>query len=143
MSEIATDIGHVLLKCPLPPAPSAAPDPVTVTGVTSSSITVQWGEVECIGRNGGITGYSVGYSGGGSTVTRLVSGGGTRQTTLSGLTPSTEYTIEVAAVNSVGLKLGPYSTGMVERTAGEWPLAHAQEGYGVCVFVCVCVCVCV
>ena len=117
MREIATDIGHVLLKCPLPPAPSAAPDPVTVTGVTSSTITVQWGMVPCIHRNGEITGYAVRYSGGGSTVARFVSGGGTRQTTISGLTPSTDYTIEVAAVNSAGT--GPYSTGMVERTAGE------------------------
>ena len=56
------------------------------------------------------------YSGGGSTNTRIVSGGDTRQTTISGLTPSTDYTIQVAAVNSVGT--GPYSTGMVQRTAG-------------------------
>ena len=114
MREIATDI--VLLKCPLPPAPSAAPDPVTVTGVTSS-ITIQWGEVECIDRNGEIAGYSVRYSGGGSINTRSVSGGDTRQTTISGLTPSTDYTIIVAAVNSAGT--GQYSTGVVERTAGE------------------------
>ena len=116
MREIATDIGHVLLKWPLPPAPSAAPSNVRVTGVTSSSITVQWGEVECIDRNGEITGYSVRYTGSGGTDTRSVSVGDTRQTTISGLTPSTDYTIEVAAVNSVGT--GPYSNGIVQRTAG-------------------------
>ena len=118
MREIATDIDHVLLKCPLPPAPSAAPDPVTLNGVTSSSITVQWGMVPCIHRNGYITGYSVRYSGGASPDTKNVTGGGTKQTTIFGLIPSTDYTIEVAAVNSVGT--GPYSTGMVERTAGDW-----------------------
>ena len=117
MREIATNIGHVLLKCPLPPAPSAAPSSVGVTGVTSSTITVQWGMVPCIQRNGEIVGYSVRYSGGGSTDTRSVTGGDTRQTTISGLTPSTDYTIEVAAVNSVDT--GQYSTGVVERTAGE------------------------
>ena len=114
---------------------------------TSSTITVQWGMVPCIQRNGEIVGYSVRYSGGGSTDTRLVAGGAARQTTISGLTPFTDYTIEVAAVNDAGT--GQYSTGMVERTVGEWMmtvhvlyfLAHAQEGYGVCVCVCVCVCV--
>ena len=98
---------------------SAVPSPLPSSISTSSTpttITVQWGEVECIDRNGEITGYSVRYSGGGSTDTMPVSGGDTRQTTISGLTPSTDYTIKVAAVNSVGA--GPYSTGMVERTAG-------------------------
>ena len=57
------------------------------------------------------------YSGRGSIDTIPVSGGDTRQTTISGLTPSTDYTIEVAAVNNAGT--GPYSSGMVERTPGE------------------------
>ena len=57
------------------------------------------------------------YGGGGSTDTRFASGGGTRQATISGLTPFTDYTIEVAAVNNEGT--GPYSTGMVGRTPGE------------------------
>ena len=36
-----------------------------------------------------------------------VSGGSVTETTISGLTPSTTYSIEVAAVNSVGI--GVYS----------------------------------
>ena len=96
--------------------PSAPPSSISTTS-TPTTITVQWGEVECIDRNGEITGYSVKYGGGGSTVTRPVPGGSTRQSTISGLTPSTDYTIEVAAVNSVGT--GRYSTGMVVRTPGE------------------------
>ena len=117
MREIATDIGHVLLKCPLPPAPSAAPDPVTLTGVTSSSITVQWGEVECIDRNGEITDYSVGYSGGGSTQTMPVSGTDATMTTITGLTPSTEYSVQVAAVNDAGT--GEFSSSQSRLTLGE------------------------
>ena len=39
-----------------------------------------------------------------------------RQATISGLTPSTEYTVSVAAVNSAGT--GVYSDEMVQRTAG-------------------------
>ena len=119
MREVATDIGHVLLKCPLPPAPSAAPDPVTVTGATSSSITVQWGEVECIDRNGEITGYSVRYSGGGSTQTMSVSGdfsGG--MYVISNLESSITYSIEVAAVTGTNL-IGIYSSPIPGQTIGE------------------------
>ena len=79
--------------------------------MTSSSITVQWGAVDCIHHNGDITGYSVRYGVQGSAVgdrtVQMVSGADTTQTTISGLTPSTTYSIEVAAVNSVGA--GMYS----------------------------------
>ena len=97
-------------------APSAPPSSID-TSSTPTTITVQWGEVNCIHRNGEITGYSVRYSGGGSTQTMPATGGDTRQTTISGLTPSTDYIIEVAAVNNAGT--GPYSTDMVIRTPGE------------------------
>ena len=90
-------------------APSAAPTSVSVPDVTSSSITVQWGAVDCIHHNGDITGYSVRYrvQGSGSTQNMSVSGGDTRQTTIPDLNPSTTYSIEVAAVNSAGI--GNYS----------------------------------
>ena len=117
MREIITDAGYVVLKCPLHPAPSAAPDPVTLTGVTSSSITVQWGEVNCIHRNGEITGYSVRYSGGGSTQTMTVSGADVTETTISGLTPSTDYSVQVAVVNGAGT--GEFSTSQSRLTLGE------------------------
>ena len=92
-----------------PPAPSAAPTSVRVSAVTSSNITVQWGAVDCIHHNGDITGYSVWYGvqGSGTTQTRDVSGGDTRQTTIHGLNSSTTYAIQVAAVNSAGI--GEYS----------------------------------
>ena len=84
--------------------------------MTSSSITVQWGAVDCIHRNGDITGYSVGYElqGSGSTQTMSVSGGNVTETTLFGLTPSTTYSIEVAAVNSAGI--GVYSDAVMTKT---------------------------
>ena len=90
-----------------PPVPSATPTFVNTSDVTSSSITVQWGAVDCIHRNGNITGYSVRYgvqgSAEGDRTVVMVSGdssGGMYE--ISGLTPSTTYTIEVAAVNSAG-----------------------------------------
>ena len=91
-------------------APSAPPTSVNTSDVTSSSITVQWGPVDCIHHNGDITGYSVRYGvqESGSTQTMSVTGGDATEATISGLTPSTMYSIEVAAVNSAGI--GAYSS---------------------------------
>ena len=85
-------------------APSAAPTSVSVSEVTSSSITVQWGAVPCIHHNGNITGYSVQYGvlGSGSILIISVSGGSVTQVTISNLISSTFYSIQVAAVNSEG-----------------------------------------
>ena len=98
-------------------APTGPPASITLVTVTPNSATVQWGEVTCPQRNGEITDY---------TVTATKSGGmveGTasvdvdaRQATISGLTPFTQYTVSVAAVNSAGT--GPTTTLPVE-TPGE------------------------
>ena len=90
---------------------------MTVTDVTSSTISVQWGSVPCIHQNGDITGYSVQYEvmGSGNTQTMPVSGAGTTQTTISGLTPSTNYSVQVAA-ESVG-GIGVYSNPVFEHTS--------------------------
>ena len=91
---------------------------MTVSEVTSSSITVQVGAVDCIHRNGDITCYTVrfGVQENGSIQTVSVSGGGSTQTIIFGLTPSTNYSIEVAAVNSVGT--GVYSNVIFQLTRG-------------------------
>ena len=100
------------------PAPSSPPTSVSTSDVTSSSITVQWGAVDCIHRNGDITGYSVRYGvqGSGSTQTESVSGGATTERTVSGLESSSNYSIEVAAVNSAGT--GVYSDPIIRITDG-------------------------
>ena len=98
-------------------APSAPPSSVTVTDVTSSTISVQWGNVPCIHQNGDITGYSVQYEeiGSGKTQTMEVSGASTTQTTISGLTPSTNYSVQVAAESIGGI--GVYSNPIFEYTS--------------------------
>ena len=65
--------------------------------------------MDCIDRNGDITGYSVRYGvqGSGSTQTVSVSGPGTMDIDISGLTPDTSYAVEVAAENADGI--GVYS----------------------------------
>ena len=83
--------------------------------MTSSSITVQWGAVDCIHRNGDITGYSIQYEA--DNTTRDVLGGSVTEATVSNLMPSTNYSIQVAAVNSAGT--GPYSVAIVSKTNGK------------------------
>ena len=118
MREIATDIGHVLLKYTLPPVPSAAPDHVAIPSDSSSSITVQWGSVNCVDHNGEITGYSVQYREVGSETIETVNvTGDTMMAEISGLKPFTNYSIALAAVNSAGT--GDYSDPYIIITDGE------------------------
>ena len=102
-------------------APSAAPTSVNVSDVTSSTITVQWGAVNCIDRNGNITGYSVRYGVNGTaegdrTVKNSTGDSNGGMYTISGLSPATVYTVEVAAVNSVDI--GVYSSPIDQLTSG-------------------------
>ena len=91
---------------------------MAATSVTYSSITVQWGPVNCSQHNGDITGYSVRYGVQGyDTQTMNVSGDATK-TTIPELNSSTVYVIEVAAVNSAGT--GPYSDPITETTDGKF-----------------------
>ena len=67
-------------------------------------------------RNGEIIGYTVEVTLSGTVVaTENVNDGSAREGTVSGLTPSTEYVVTVAAVNSVGT--GPFF-GIPITTAG-------------------------
>ena len=97
-----------------------------MTDRVSSSITVQWGAVDCIHRNGDITGYSVQYGvqGSGSTQTESISGGGTTEATISELTPSTSYVIDIAAVNSAGT--GVYSEPLTVETSVAGESSHMR-----------------
>ena len=74
--------------------------------------------MDCIHRNGDITGYSVQYGvhGSGNINNINVSGDGTTEIIITGLNPTTNYSIEVAAVNSAGT--GVYSTAIFTFTKG-------------------------
>ena len=75
---------------------------MTVTGETSSTISVQWGSVPCIHQNGDITGYSVQYGLMGSGEKPVNMSVKEMELTLLSLTPETSYWITVAAVNTEG-----------------------------------------
>ena len=87
-----------------PSAPSAPPTNVSTLNVTSSTIIIQWGRVNCKHHNGLIIGYSVSYGVQGNINTTMnISGGSVNNTIISNLLVSTAYEIEVAAVNSAGV----------------------------------------
>ena len=95
-------------------APTGSPT-IIMSSSTRDTITVQWEEVDCIDRNGLIIGYRI------RAMTseeddRFETVDDVREATISGLTPSTEYTVSVAAMNNQGP--GPYSDGMMVETAG-------------------------
>ena len=86
-----------------------------MTSSTRDTITVQWEEVDCIDRNDLITGYRIRAITSGED-DRIETVGDVREATISGLSPSSEYTVSVAAVNSQDI--GPYSDGTMVETAG-------------------------
>ena len=90
-----------------------------MSAVTSSSITVQWDPIPCLEWNGDIVGHTVQYGvvGGVGMETILVAGNETLAQ-LSGLVSSTEYWIQVAAVNNVGT--GEFSSSITQGTEGKY-----------------------
>ena len=93
--------------------PTASPNQVNVSEVKSSSIKIQWGPVDCIHRNGDITGYLVKFESEPISLSGDSSGG---MLIFSGLMSSTVYSIQVAAENGAGT--GPYSSVIHQITAG-------------------------
>ena len=70
----------------------------------SASITVTWEPVPCMYRNGVITGYVIRYRelNNDSVSVETITRDKTSVFEITGLKPSTQYEIEVAAINSVG-----------------------------------------
>ena len=99
-------------------APTGAPNGVEEVSRSPNSITVGWEEVDCLLRNGMITGYTAQAVRNGEVVGTTSVGGDARQATISGLESSTEYSVLVAAVNSAGI--GPLSSPITVMTSGEY-----------------------
>ena len=89
---------------------------MTASVTAPTIVFVSWERVNCIDRNSEISGYTVRYGPvGGTAVNDSVSGTNHRTYTAVGLTPSTNYSIEVAAVNNDG-GVGPFSSTIFVRT---------------------------
>ena len=96
--------------------PNAAPQAITASATGPTIVFVTWERVNCIDRNSVIKSFTVYYGPVGETaVNASVSGTNHLAYTLVGLTPSTNYSIEVAAVNSDG-GVGPFSPPIFVRT---------------------------
>ena len=99
---------------------AAAPGNVSATALSSTVISVQWsGLSPCRLVNGLIVKYRVQYraQSGGMVESKEVTGNWSSgaETELTGLTPSTYYSIEVAAVNEEG-DMGVYSHPVTVKT---------------------------
>ena len=80
-------------------ASTGAPRDV-VPSTTSRSVSVSWDAIDCIERNGVITGYTVEFQEqGGARIPGEVVG---QSFIASGLTPVTNYTFRVAGINTNG-----------------------------------------
>ena len=88
---------------------------MSISEITSSNITVKWGAVDCIHQNGDIAGYLVEYGvvGSESKENMSVSGGSVTETTISNLTPSATYTVQVAGTNDAGTGVFSNSTSIM------------------------------
>ena len=122
---------HCYLSGYISPAPSAPPTSVSVPEVTPS---VQWGPVDCIHRNGDITGYTVRVRASGEGERTVSVDESVRKNTMCGLTPFTEYTVSVAAENSVDI--GVYSNMITIRTQGNEQKDYVIRAEGLPFCVC-------
>ena len=95
--------------CAYHTAPTGAPDGLTNTSVERKSLIIRWKTVPCLDQRGPITGYRLRYSNG----TSIVNTTG-EEYELTGLTPFTNYSVQVAAVNAGGT--GPYSSPLTVET---------------------------
>ena len=81
--------------------PTAAPRSVTYS-VNSTTVNLNWRQIDCIERNGVITSYTVVFQEQGGAVIPGEVNVMYRTFTASGLTPHTNYIFRVAGVNSNG-----------------------------------------
>ncbi|KAL5486684.1 hypothetical protein EMCRGX_G019195 [Ephydatia muelleri] len=94
--------------------PSAPPSGLVQISKTSTGVTVAWEPVPCTSRNSDISKYRVRYN---STVQQ---DSFAMTFSATGLDPYTDYSFQVAAVNTDGL-VGPYSAPLVVKTLQPLP----------------------
>ena len=94
--------------------PSAAPANFSLVSQTPTSVTVTWEPVLCMYRNGLIIGYIIRYKelNTGLVSNKTIAGDNMRMFEITGLKPSTQYEIKIAAVNSVGT--GPFTNKSID-----------------------------
>jgi len=89
-------------------APTAAPQSVTASATGPKTISIDWNSADCIERNSQITGYTLQYNSTDGTETNTSFPANFTTYTVTGLTPSTNYSVKMAAINSNG-EIGPFA----------------------------------
>lgn len=105
--------------CIMYTAPSGEPQNVNGTTINSTSIQIEWSDVDCIKRNGNISAYSVTYRAVGypQPSLSLIALHTDRSLLLNNLVPHTNYSLLVAAQNINGT--GPSREEVVKTSAVE------------------------
>ena len=96
-------------------APSAAPRNVSIATKSPTEVTITWIEVNCVQQNSEILKYSVQYGKEIESGSRTVAESTELSFTAVALTPATQYSFEVAAVNNIG-QTGVYSPPLTVST---------------------------
>ena len=98
--------------------PSAAPTGFEIVSIDSSSVTLTWNELPCFAQNGPLLGYVISYTSDGKTtpITELVI---SNIHQLTGLTPCTRYTLNIAALNDAGAGVSSMSLVVVTSENGK------------------------
>ena len=106
-----------MLNFSLPDA-SAGPSSVNVTADTTS-ITIEWNQVDCVDRNGPEVGYNIRYglTSSSSREIAYVPASGSRTLTVEGLRIRSAYVFEVALVTHKYYRPKAYSSPVTATTA--------------------------
>jgi len=88
---------------------------VTALATGPKSISIDWNSVDCIERNSKITGYTLHYNFADGTATNTLLPANITTYTVTGLTPSTNYSVKMAAINSNG-EIGPFTLPTLVKT---------------------------
>uniref|UniRef100_A0A7E4V648 Neogenin-like protein n=1 Tax=Panagrellus redivivus TaxID=6233 RepID=A0A7E4V648_PANRE len=99
----------VIITKTLTDVPSKAPEDVRAEALENGAIRVSWRPLAAVDQNGQITSYRIKYKAKqrGSPVSIADVEGSSREYTLNGLNPGTQYTVRVAAINTNGT--GPFT----------------------------------
>lgn len=112
-------------------APSSPPQQVNIF-VAARGFNASWNSIDCMERNGPITGYVAELRQlGGATVNRSVVG---RAFSADGLVPDTRYTFRVAGVNMNGA--GPFSRAISMKTEEDGEFTCIGYSFGTGLFFC-------
>ena len=109
-----------------PPAPSAAPQGVSISALSDTELKAKWNWPPWNRRNGIISGYTIHYGTDQSVYTTMELLPTQTSFTINGANAYTTYYVRVAASTSAGM--GPFSAWVSARSqvAGECHSLHSQ-----------------